>query len=237
MRRSFALVAVIGLTAFGGMALAAIRQDASQKVVCPLAGGSGEISCCGPPTIPPIPCCPLGVICAGQITIGSIPNPSTAGHRVTISGKLEIGASGNLVLLWQRLPNGTLKEVAQTTTATSGEYEFVRDGVETNRQWYVNVSGTGVTSSAVEQEVRAVVMLTPQLHLRVTPNHAGERALIERLTNRGWNVIARVKLPRSSAGVDLSLPVRSGETSEVRAVLPADTRNIRSVSNVIRLRR
>jgi hypothetical protein len=119
--------------------------------------------------------------------------------------------------------------MAHTTTSSSGEYKFVRSGVETNREWYVSVSS--VRSLTIEQRVKAVVTLASSaagFSGRVTPDHGGERVLFEAESANRWIVIARPRLTRASSyswG-----PVRRGV---FRTVVPRDRRNIRSVSPVV----
>jgi hypothetical protein len=236
-----------------GVALAAAGPSAAPAVICPLEPNSTVTTCCGPPvvtassTVPccryaaraaAIPCCgPLTVARASaiacpvlELTISSSPDPSTAGRLVTISGRWAGATSGATVVLWQKLPGSKVfKDVAHATSSSSGQYQFARSGVETNREWYVTVSG--VRSLTIEQRVRAVVTLASSatgFSGRVTPDHGGERVLFESEAANSWIVIARPRLTRASSyswG-----PVRRGV---FRTVVPRDRRNIRSVSPVV----
>jgi hypothetical protein len=179
---------------------------------------------------------PQPIACPLRLTIASTPNPSTAGKKVTITGRWSGTTAGTTVQLWQKLPGGTtFKEVAQTSNGATGQYEFVRPAVETSRQWYVTAGGD--RSPTVVQRVRATVTLTRLLHVHVSPNHAGERVLIEQRTKHGWKVIARPRLTRSSSSQG-SVPVAIGSgTVNLRAVFPGDGRNARSISPVVRVTR
>jgi ribosomal protein RSM22 (predicted rRNA methylase) len=90
------------------------------------------------------------------------------------------------------------------------------------------------------QRVRATVTLTRLLHVHVSPNHAGERVLIEQRTKHGWKVIARPRLTRltrsSSSQGSVPVAIVSG-TVDLRAVFPGDGRNARSISPVVRVTR
>jgi hypothetical protein len=139
---------------------------------------------------------------------------------------------GVAVVLWQELSGGTFKQVAQTTTGSNGTYQFTRTDVSTNRQWYVT-AGTA-RSITLSQSVKAVVTLTRSFVVHVTPGHTGGRVLIERRTKKGWKVALRPRLGPGSR-VQFQLAVQHGRTVTLRAVLPADNRNIESVSKAVRI--
>jgi hypothetical protein len=236
------LVCFAAVVAGAGVALAAAGPTAAPAIICPLEPNSTVTTCCGPPVVTAaraavIPCCgPVTVARASAIacpviplTISSSRDPSTAGQSVTISGHWIGGRAGPNVVLWQKLPGSTsFKRLAHTTTSSSGDYKFVRSGVETNREWYVAVSG--VHSLTIQQRVRAVVTLNianGSFRGRVSPNHAGERVLFEQDTASGWKVIARPRLSRDSG-----YSVASRLAPSLRAVFPGDRRNVRSVSDV-----
>jgi hypothetical protein len=218
-----------GTAVASGAAAALGAHPVSGIVICPLASPGRTTTCCEPPTVFPIPCCRPSIPCpAERVTIAARPDPSWAGGRVRITGTVLGGRAAMVVTLWQRLPGGSLQQVAQTTTGATGSYRFVRSGVETNREWFVAAS-TGA-SATVEQRVHAVVTLSVaglHAHGHVTPSHAGERILFEQHTAAGWRVIARPRLNRSSNYVVTLLG--RGEV-DFRAVFPGDERNIRSSS-------
>lgn len=236
------LVLLAGLLALAPFAAPAYARPHAALIVCPLTSGQAVIPCCGPPVAmagpAASPCCvtPQPIACPTGLTIGSAPDPSSAGNKVTIAGRWLGSTAGTIVQLWQKLPGGaTFKQVAQTTTGTTGQYQFVRGAVETSRQWYVTAGAS--RSVTIEQQVRATVTLTRLLRVHVSPNHAGERVLIERRTRQGWKVIARPRLTRSSSS-NGSVPVAIGRgTFVLRAVFPGDGRNVRSVSPLVQIKR
>ena len=202
-------------------------------IVCPLEpSATVTFPCCGPPIVTAassyvVPCCdtPKPINCLVGLTLSASPKPSTAGQKVTITGRWPGNTAGQTVDLWQQLAAAkTFTDVAHTTTGSLGDFQFVRKGVETNRKWYVTVGSS--RSVTVTQQVRAVVKLIG-LHGQVVPNHAGERMLIEDKAASGWAVIAR---PRVSPASTFSFGPADGE---VRAVFRGDRRNIRSVSQAV----
>jgi hypothetical protein len=221
-------------------------------IVCPLAANS-VIPCCGPPithasstdVIPPPLCCPPNALCALALAVKSAPNPSTAGGRVTVSGRLSGSPDvGSPVVLWQRLPGRTgFQRVATASTATAGQYTIARPAgaVETNRFWYVTAGG--MRSRTVAQQVQATVTLTiaasgaapGQLRTfrgHVSPAHAGQRVVLEQRSHAGWQALARARLDRGS-NFRLRHKFRHRGAKQVRAVFPGDSRNIRSPSGVV----
>jgi hypothetical protein len=148
---------------------------------------------------------------------------------VTIAGR-QLGASpGTTVELWEKLPRSTaFKPVAQALMGTVGQYQFVRNGIHTNRQWYVT-AGT-VRSATIQEKVHAIVSLTRSLGVRVSPNHAGEWVLIQKRTGRGWKLIARLRLGRASSTGAPPAGALGSRTITVRAVFSGDARNVLSVS-------
>lgn len=238
-------VSLLALGAAGAGPGSATTARASQTIVCPLEPAGHVVTCCGPPVqgaqpcCPPTAtgteiaqpiCCPPNADCAAGLTIGSTPNPSTAGHQVTISGRLLSGGAGTPVALWQALPGGAFVQVAQTTTNSIGGYEFVRSGAETNRQWYVSASS--LHSATIDQSVRAVVTLSKSLRVHVSPNHARERVWLQQREGAKWVVIARARLDGSSSAV-ITAAVSANQPVELRVVLPGDKRNLRSWSRTL----
>jgi hypothetical protein len=228
----------VALTAGVGVALAAAApaQRNSHTIVCPLEPNDTITTpCCGPPIVTAAAsrafiCCgtPQPINCPVGPTLTSSSNPSVAGQKITLTGRWSASTAGQTVELWQELPGAkTFSKVATTKTASLGDYQFVRKGVETNRQWYVAVGGTH--SLTMAQRVKAVVTLTSGGG-HVTPNHGGERVWVERETGVRWVVIARPRLTREStysfAGSPCGRP-------PLRAVFPGDRRNVRSAWNAI----
>lgn len=255
-------VAAVVVAAQAGVASSSAAPPAGAAIVCPLEP-AGTIPCCGlVPAGTTVPCCggpiPVRPVCCHlpiatvrcppppppppppptTPTIASTPNPSTAGMHVTISGK----ARGT-VALWQELPGSrSFREVATTTPDAAGAYTFVR-GPETNVKWYV-VAG-GRRSKVVSQRVAAVVTITAPVRTaragrvvrftgHVTPDHAGQRLMLEKRVRGGWRTIASTKIDGASRYVVRTVVAVRGR-ARFRAVLPGDSRNVRSVSPVLTL--
>jgi hypothetical protein len=234
MRRSLGLFVVsAAVAAVASGITSASAASHSQLIVCPLEPTAHIVSCCPLPTVQPVPCCAgSNLACVAGVSIMSSSNPSVARHQVTVSGRLATAAAGATVDLWQALPGGGFQQVAQTSTGSSGTYQFVRTDVNTNRQWYVTAAGA--TSLTISQSVKAVVTLTRSFVVHVTPNHSGGRVLLEKRTKHGWKVIARPMLGGGSKA-QLSVAVHHGQSVTLRAVWPGDKRNAKSFSKAIRL--
>jgi hypothetical protein len=242
MSRLLKLIAsILALAAGGAVALAAgsaPAQTRSHMIICPLEPNDAITQpCCGPPIVtaaasPAFVCCgtPLPINCPSGLTLSSSADPSVAGQKITLTGGWPGNTAGKRVDLFQELPGAkSFTKVASTKTGSLGDFKFVRKGVETNRTWYVT-SGSD-RSLMVAQRVKAVVTFGGSGG-RVTPNHAGERVLIERRTGGRWVVIARPLLGKSST---YSIQLRRGQLGELRAVFPGDKRNMRSVSGILHL--
>jgi hypothetical protein len=231
-----------------GPPTAALTCCAQTSTCCPSTACCGSTACCPAGTN----CCATGTCCTApcssdSLTITASPNPSTAGRKVVISGVLSASPSGDAqVVLWrERAGQSTFHQVTSTTTDGSGDYTFtLKPGtVMADQAWYVT-SGS-LRSATLDQDVRALVGLTPSartivagqavlLHGNVTPSHAGGVVLIEQRRGGSWHVIAR---PRLSKGSDYSLSRRfmnSGK-SQLRAVLQLDARNLASTSPTVTL--
>jgi hypothetical protein len=231
MRRSakWLFLAAVLTAAASASSASAVAQHV---IVCPL--DAKAVTCCPPAAAQPIACCGAAQ-CLGGVSIASSRNPSTAGGSVTVSGHVVNGATGEAVVLWQELPGGSFKQVAQTALDSSGGYSFVETAVNTNRAWYVTAGG--IQSPTLSQEVSAIVTLTGALRVHVRPAHAGEKVLIQFKTAHGWKLLTRVKLNRSSrSSKSVSLTRFGHRTIRLRAVLPADSRNLRSLSSTIRVK-
>jgi hypothetical protein len=164
-----------------------------------------------------------------------------------ISGALLANpAAGAQVVLWRELAFGSsFRQIAQTTTDSSGHYTFtLRSGTVMSDQSMYVTSG-GFRSSTVEERVRAIVGLASSTHstgvgqlvlLRghVTPSHAGENVLIEQRRGGGWQVIGHARLGRGSS-YSLSHRFAQSGSAELKAVLQADARNMRSTSPTVTL--
>ena len=181
----------------------------------------------------------------GGLTIRSSANPSRMGQRIELTGRLTgRGASGARVTLWQRLAGQRVfHRVSATTADGAGKFTIARraGAVQTSRQWYV--SAAGFRSRIVRERVRAAISLSSSVTAVdvaspavltgvVKPSHRRAVVLIqERISNR-WQVVARAPLDRSS-DYRVSLTFTQGGPVPLRAVLPGDSRNVRSYSPVV----
>jgi phospholipase C len=176
-----------------------------------------------------------------RITIQSTPNPSQAGHRVTISGQLFGRAHARVtVTLWQERPGeNTFTPVARSTTDGSGRYRMVAPGsVDTNRQWYV--TARRARGATIDHLVTAAVALslpsgpsapgrTVTVRGQILPAHPGSSLSIQQRHGGRWTTVARLLLGRSSTFTVRHRFAHYG-LANVRALLPADQRNITSLS-------
>ncbi|HEY2769749.1 MAG TPA: alkaline phosphatase family protein [Solirubrobacteraceae bacterium] len=175
-----------------------------------------------------------------SVTIRSSANPVQSGKRVVLTGRLTgRRAGGAQVTLRQRVGAQRRFTLAQQTTASgSGAYRFALGPgtVTTSRQWYAAAGGR--RSRVIAQRVRAVVRLATNstavdagnliaMSGSVTPSHKGQQVLIQQRFAGPWRQIATAKLDRSSR-YSLTYPMTTGGVSQIRAVLPADARNVRS---------
>ncbi len=182
------------------------------------------------------------------LSIRAVPHSIIAGEAVLIYGRLT-GSShdGEVIRLYHRInPRPGFSLIGVTKTDSAGLYEFTRaEGIVTsNRSWYVR--GPGFTHSAtVHERVAALISLAASTTSgdtrhpivfsgHVTPAHAGDQVLLQ--VNRGsgdeWRTIARGRI---GAGSDyqISAAFRIPGERDVRVVLPADARNIRTASDPV----
>jgi len=253
MRRSLVLSLFACLVATAATSAAAPAASG----ICPGAKPAA-IPCCPPPatTTPRVECC-LPVTCcaaipclAQRLTIAATPDPSTEGRLVTISGRLfSSPAAGVNIALWQELPGQhVFRQIAQTTTDSAGNYEFVRGkgSVQVNRSWYVTASTGGVPRSLTWiQQVRAVLKLRSSpasaahgqaftLNGLVTPSHAGEEVALQEQVGASWKTIGSGRLGRGST-FSLRHSFNSKGVVVLRVVLAGDARNVRSASVPMKL--
>ncbi len=221
--------------------------ETPRDAIVPCCGSvAGAQSLCCPAQaagIEPI-CCPPAAQCATPLTIAASPDPATAGQQVVISGTLLDGAAGTPVVVYQQLPGqGAFTKLATTTTDASGGYTITQGSVQTDSKWYVAAGDQH--STTVAESVYAVVTLsragsatarrrTVVLSGRVKPAHQGQRLLLEQLRPDGWRLIARPRLD-SRSGYAIVHTFANDGVMHLRAVLPADQRNLRSFSRVISL--
>ncbi len=182
------------------------------------------------------------------LTINAEPNPIIAGEGVLIYGQLKgPNANGQTIRLYHHIagrPGYSL--VGSTQTFLGGYYEFTRaEGiVYTNRDWFVR-GPSGSHSRTIHEHVAALVTLgasttnatTDQPIMfsgHVTPSHAFQRVLLQEQVGQSddWHTLRTALL---GPGSNYAVPYRFKTPGErdVRAVLPADLRNIRSESDAV----
>jgi hypothetical protein len=138
--------------------------------------------------------------------------------------------------LWQKAAgDGAFTNVGSATVGSDNTYSIIAPGkVDTNRQWYV-VNGT-LRSATISEQVSAGITLrvsrkrhSSSVHGVVTPSHAGDKVLLQRKLRGKWNTIAHARLSRRSK-FSVHYLGTPRITATLRAVLPGDATNIRSVS-------
>jgi phospholipase C len=235
MRRlSLMPVLIVLLTAGTAVALSAAVATAgtpSSGGTSPGAGGTTTT------TTGTSPGKPVGKV--KSVTIAASPNPGTAGTPIVISGRVQArNHAGVLVTLWRMFPRDRrFHPGARVRTDSTGRYSATVTGVTSNSKWYAGARGT--KSRTISERMRALMTLLPSNNLpapgdrivfrgHVTPRHAGDRVLIQRLLPGGWHLLARRRLDRGS---NYSLAERFGHAVvRLRVLLPASTRNVRSTS-------
>ena len=184
------------------------------------------------------------------LTINAIPNPIDAGQGVFIYGHLNVApVGGQTIVLYHHLAGSGLgyTRIGVTTTDPRGFYEFTRaeDVVLTNRSWFVREAGIHqIHSRTVFERVSALVGLSASTTSAVTgqpvvftgsvtPNHAGERVVLQEETNSGgWSDL---KVGRLDGGSNYAITYRwrfAGDHT-VRVLFPADIRNIEGASDSV----
>jgi phospholipase C len=178
-------------------------------------------------------------------SIATAPDPSVAGERVLVFGRVRGARRGTIVRLYRQLPSrGRFGQVAVRRTGRHGVYVFRRTpGVlYTNRRFYVVARGR--RSATVTQAVQALVTMSasstavsPGQNVtfsgHVTPNHAREAMLLqEQRPDGSWMLLATAPL---DAGSDYaaSTQLTSEGTFTFRAVLAGDLRNVGSRSAAV----
>lgn len=182
------------------------------------------------------------------LTINAIPNPIDAGDGVFIYGHLNVAPVGRqTIILYHHLAGNNFgyTRVGQTKTDSHGFYEFTRaeDVVMTNRGWFVREQGEHfIHSRTVFERVRALVSITASTTTAVTgqpvtftgsvtPNHAGERVVLQEESQSGnWHDL---KSGRLDGGSNYAITYRwrfAGDHT-VRVRFPSDVRNVAGVSD------
>ncbi len=178
-------------------------------------------------------------------SISTAPNPSVAGERVLVSGRVPGARRGTAVSLYRQLPTGgRFVRVAVTTTNRHSAYVFRRTPgvVYTNRRFYVIARRR--RSRTIAQAVEAVVSVSASstivspgqsftLSGHVTPSHAGESVLLEEEQPDGtWTLLTTAPLDAFS-DYTASTQLASEGTFTFRVVLNADSRNVLSSSPTV----
>jgi hypothetical protein len=184
------------------------------------------------------------------LTINAIPNPIDAGDGVFIYGHLNVGpvADQTIVLYHHLAGSGRgYTRIGQTTTDSHGFYEFTRaeDVVMTNRSWFAREAGIHqIHSRTVFERVSALVSMTASTTTAVTgqpvtftgtvtPNHAGDRVILQQQDNAGnWRDLGSDRL---NGGSNYSIVYRwrfAGDHT-VRVLFPGDARNIAGTANPV----
>jgi hypothetical protein len=184
------------------------------------------------------------------LTINAIPNPIDAGEGVFIYGYLQGSPAGGqpIVLYHQLAGSGRgYTRVGQTTTDSRGFYEFTRaeDVVMTNRSWFVREAGIHqIHSRTVFERVSALVSLSASTITAVTgqpvvftgavtPNHAGERVVLQEETASGdWRDLKSGRLDGGSSYA-ITYRWRFEGDHTVRVLFAGDVRNIAGTANPV----
>ena len=185
------------------------------------------------------------------LTINAVPNPIDAGEGVFIYGHLNVGpVSGQTIVLYHHLSGSGLgyTKVGRTTTDSHGFYEFTRaeDVVMTNRSWFVREQGVHqIHSRTMFERVAALVSLAASTPTAVTgepvtftgsvtPNHAGERVVLQEQNAAGTNW-RDLEVGRLDGGSNYSISYRWRFAGDhvVRVLLPNEIRNISGSANPV----
>lgn len=180
------------------------------------------------------------------LTIHATPRSIVAGEAVLIYGRLlGPGHAGQVIRLYHRInPNPFFSLISTTRTDALGFYEFTRaEGIVlSNRSWFVR--GPDLTHSlTVSERVAAEVTLVPSAISGITrhpltfsghviPGHVGDVILLQQELDGGnaWRTIGRTVVGPGSNFL-IAHAWRVPGAYDVRALLPADPRNIASPSD------
>jgi len=183
-----------------------------------------------------------------HVSIVAVPNPIDAGDPVAIVGHLTgPGNANRQVNLFHRLPNQFgFTFVQSVQTDAHGNYLITRGPgvVDTNRAWFVR--SLGAQSRTVHEGVHALVTLNasttqaksnqPVLFTgHVTPNHRGDRVLLQRqVGNSGddWQTIDSGRVgPASNYAIVHRFRVPNGDGITLRAFIRRSRRNLAGASS------
>ena len=182
------------------------------------------------------------------LTINATPNPIVSGQGVLIYGQLQRNpVAGQPIVLYHRV--GSQRQftvIGHTTTDSFGFYKFTREEgiVTTNRSWFVRGPNSS-HSRTVHERVAALVSIAADKTAAdtrqpitfsgsVSPSHAFQRVLLQAQTGSSddWHTLKSGRLDaRSHYSISYRWAVPSDR--DVRVVLPADARNVRSESDAV----
>lgn len=184
-----------------------------------------------------------------HLSITAAPDPIVAGDGVLVYGRLAgPNPAGQTIRLYQHVAGAGrgFSPVASTTTDAYGFYEFpnAEGTVDTNRDWFA-AAPHRASSRTVRERVAAQVSLSANPATadtrqqvtftgHVTPGHPFERVLLQVQRDSGgdWRTIESGLLGPGSS-YTIRHRWRTPGERDVRVVLPADVRNIRSVSDAV----
>ncbi len=182
-----------------------------------------------------------------SVSIRSSANPSNVTQRVTVSGRVSgKRVQGVTVTLFGQLGGARrYKVLARTTASSSGSYSFrfQAGSIATNRRWYA-VAGSR-RSRVIKERAQATVAVAASaptvnegslvtLTGTVSPSHKGQEVVVQQRLGGPWQQIAAPTLGRGSR-FSFTFPSTLGGVSQIRAVLPGDSRNIRSYAAPVSL--
>lgn len=185
------------------------------------------------------------------LTINATPNPIEAGDGVLIYGQLNNPpVAGQTIVLYHHISGSHqgFSVIGKTTTDTHGFYTFTRAVgiVNTNRGWFTREAGIhGVHSRTIHERVAALVSIaasTDNAFTRhpivftghVTPNHAGERVLLQEQKGNSddWLTLKRAFL-RPGSNYTIPYAWRVPGAHVARVLFPTDLRNTRAESDPV----
>ncbi len=182
------------------------------------------------------------------LTINATPNPIVAEEGVLIYGQLRgtLDAHQTIRLYHRINPAPFFTLIGVTRTNSFGFYEFTREEgvVMSTRSWFV--LGPGLTHSrTVHERVAALISInassttadtsTPITFTgAVTPSHAGQPVFLQEHTGVGddWRTVDRGVLDGTSS-YSITHRFAVPGSRDMRVVLRADPRNIRSESDPV----
>jgi hypothetical protein len=182
------------------------------------------------------------------LTINATPNPIVSGEGVLIYGQIKGSPVDHQpIVLYHRVGlQRHFTVIGHTTTDAFGFYKFTREEgiVTTNRSWFVR-GPNGSHSRTVHERVSAQISIAADKTAAdtrqpitfsgaVSPSHAHQRVLLQAQTGKSddWHTLKTGRLDATSHYAITYRWAVPGDR-DVRVVLPADPRNIRSESDAV----